>query len=354
MRATLPKQLQNQEIFMLRSIPMHGIRPTHISRKLVRYSSVPESDAIQTLSHGHSRAYCQKHLGRCKRGTRLADLRRFRSSTHRQGKTPLRKRRLWRRIGLNRLCTRLNNNRSLPLLVPVSSISKNQGRDKNAYLVKYAWQYPRVYPYLRRKNARCQYPRYSDSRSWRILHNGSSLCGFRATIHTESSKVIFFTRAKRNFKFKRRYSHPIDKSTRLQCDQTIILAGFYSSKDYPEPLRRVHYYDSEIKKRFVFLTNNFDLSAITITQLYKARWHVELFFKWIKQHLRIKVFYGTSEIVVKTQIWIAVTFYVLVAILKKEYALKQSLYTILQIVSLTLLEKTSILQLFEESKYRTG
>lgn len=121
------------------------------------------------------------------------------------------------------------------------------------------------------------------------------------------AKSFFVTKAKRNFKFKRRYSHPIDKSTGLQCDQTIMPAGFYSSKDYPEPLRRVRYYDSEIKKRFVFLTNNFYLFALTVTQLYKARWRVELVFKSIKQHLRIKALYGTSENAAITQIWIAVS-----------------------------------------------
>ena len=137
----------------------------------------------------------------------------------------------------------------------------------------------------------------------------------------------------------------------LQCDQTIIVTGFYPAKYYPEPLRRIRYYDTEINKRFIFLTNNFDLSALTIAQLYKARWQVELFFKWIKQHLRIKAFYGTSENAVKTQIWIAVSVYVLVAILKKECRLDQSLYTILQILSVTLFEKNPILEVFAPSNY---
>lgn len=165
------------------------------------------------------------------------------------------------------------------------------------------------------------------------------------------AKAFFVTRAKNNFNFLRRYTHPIDKSTGLQCDQTIFLTGFYPSKDYPDPLRRIRYYDLKTDKRLVFLTNNFDLPALTITQLFKARWQVELFFKWIKQHLRIKAFYGTSENAVKTQIWIAVAVYVLVAIIKKKLRLDPSLYTILQILSISLFEKLPISQVLMTNNY---
>jgi hypothetical protein len=175
---------------------------------------------------------------------------------------------------------------------------------------------------------------------------------FERLYSMNQARAFFVTRAKKNFRFKRRYSHPVDKTTGLQCDQTMILTGFYPAKAYPDPLRRIRYYDSEIHKRFIFLTNNFDLSALTIAQLYKARWHVELFFKWIKQHLRIKAFYGTSENAVKTQIWIAVSVYVLVAILRKEYRLDQSLYTILQILSVTLFEKSPVLEVLAPSNYK--
>ena len=156
------------------------------------------------------------------------------------------------------------------------------------------------------------------------------------------SLAFFVTRSKRGFQFKRRYSRPVDKSTGLRCDQTIILTGVDSATAYPEPMRRICYYDAETQKYLVFLTNNFTLPAIVIAQLYKARWRVELFFKWIKQHLRIKKFYGTSANAVKTQIWIAVCAYVLVAIVKKELGLDHSLYTILQFVSVSIFEKTPI------------
>jgi hypothetical protein len=169
----------------------------------------------------------------------------------------------------------------------------------------------------------------------------------------KQAAAFFVTRAKRGFCFKRRYSHPVDKSTGVLCDQTVVLTGFYAAKDYPEPLRRIVYFDAETGKRFVFLTNSFDLPASTIARLYKLRWQVELFFKWIKQHLRIKAFYGTSENAVKTQVWIAVSVYVLMAIVKKEYLLEQSLYTILQVVSVTLFAKMPILQAFSQHRHKT-
>ena len=165
--------------------------------------------------------------------------------------------------------------------------------------------------------------------------------------------AFFVTRAKGNFQFRRLYSHPIDKSTGLKCDQTIVLTSFYPAKDYPEKLRRIHYVDKDTEQNLVFLTNCFTLPAITIAHLYKCRWQVELFFKWIKQHLRIKTFFGTSENAVKTQVWIAISAYVLVAIIKKELNLDLNLYTILQILSVTLFEKVSILQVLMEAGYKT-
>ena len=157
------------------------------------------------------------------------------------------------------------------------------------------------------------------------------------------SSAFFVVRTKSNVLLQRRYSHAVDKSTGVRSDQTVILSSFESASAYPDPLRRVSYFDADTGKRLKFLTNNFTLPALTIAQIYKQRWQVELFFKWIKQHLRIKAFYGTSENAVKTQIWIAVSVYVLVAIMRKRLGLEASLYQILQIFSLTLFEKTPIL-----------
>jgi hypothetical protein len=159
---------------------------------------------------------------------------------------------------------------------------------------------------------------------------------------------FFVTRGKSNLKMQRRYSHPVDRKTGLICDQSVVLTGFYSHQSFQAPLRRIRFKDPETAKTLVFLTNNFVLPAFTITELYRCRWQVELFFKWIKQHLRIKAFYGTSENSVKSQIWIAVSAYVLVAIVKKRLHLSASLYEILQILSLTMFEKIPLDQLLAQ------
>jgi len=160
--------------------------------------------------------------------------------------------------------------------------------------------------------------------------------------------AYFVIRAKKNIRFRRIYSHPVDKTTGLRCDQTIVLTGVYTPQYYPEKLRRVSFFDAENNNYLTFLTNNFILPVYTIAQLYKCRWQIELFFKWIKQHLRIKSFYGTSENAVKTQIWIAVSVYLLVAIIKKRLNLEMSLYTFLQILSVTAFEKIPILEVLRE------
>lgn len=166
------------------------------------------------------------------------------------------------------------------------------------------------------------------------------------TLH--QAGAFFVILAKTNLKFKRIYSRPVEKKTGLRCDQTISLVNFYALKNYPERLRRVKIFDAKNDRTLVFLTNIFSMPALSIAQVYKCRWQIELFFKWIKQNLRIKSFYGTSENAVKTQIWIAVTIYVLVAILKKQLNLSCSLYTFLQVLSVNMFERTPILQLLSD------
>lgn len=169
---------------------------------------------------------------------------------------------------------------------------------------------------------------------------------FRRLHRFTTGAAFFVTRSKRNLDATRRTRRRVDKTTGLRSDQTIVLAGHKSSRSYPDPLRRVAFYDTEHRQRLVLLTNNFTLPASAIAQLYKCRWQVELFFKWIKQHLRIKAFYGTSDNAVKTQVWIAISVYVLVAIVKKELRVERSLYEILQVLSLTLFEKMPLFQAF--------
>jgi transposase len=185
-----------------------------------------------------------------------------------------------------------------------------------------------------------------DAGAYYIMDRG--YLDFKRLYSFNQIPAFFVTRAKKNLQFKRRYSHSVDKATGLRCDQTITLTGFYPSKHYPDTLRRVKFRDPNSGKTLVFLTNNFTLPPLTIAQLYRSRWQVELFFKWIKQLLRIKRFYGTSENAVKTQVWIAVSVYVLVAILKKRLKLQESLYTILQILSVSVFEKIELYQLVTE------
>jgi hypothetical protein len=174
---------------------------------------------------------------------------------------------------------------------------------------------------------------------------------FQRLYHIHQQQAFFVIRAKNNLTFSRQASHPVIKDRGLRSDQAIRLTGPKSSEYYPERLRRIHYVDTELNKRFFFLTNNFNLAALTIARLYKLRWQVELFFKWIKQHLRIKAFYGTTPNAVKTQVWIAISVYVLVAILKKEHELEASMYEILQVLGVMLFEKTPVKSLFANDCY---
>lgn len=174
---------------------------------------------------------------------------------------------------------------------------------------------------------------YLDFARWHRLHTAAA---------------FFVTRAKQNLRCRRRYSRPVDKATGLRLDQTVLLVGDYARRDYPAPLRRIGFRDPQSGQALVFLTNNFTEPALTIAQLYRCRWRIELFFKWLKQHLRIKAFYGTSDNAVRIQVWVAISVYLLVAILKKRLRLSASLYTILQILSVTLFEKTPILQALDQ------
>ena len=183
-----------------------------------------------------------------------------------------------------------------------------------------------------------------------IMDRGYVDFGRLFTLH--AAGAFFVIRAKSNTRYKRRYSSPVDKSGGVRCDQTIVLTGATSATDYPQSLRRIKYFDDQTGRTFNFLTNNFAIPAQIVADLYRYRWQVELFFKWIKHHLRIKSFFGTSENAVKTQVWIAISVYVLVAIIRKRLDLQLDLYTILRILSLTLFEKTDLIQMLNEGVYK--
>lgn len=187
-----------------------------------------------------------------------------------------------------------------------------------------------------------------EAKAYYIVDKG--YLDFERLYKIHKASAFFIIRAKRNTQWKRVYSNKVDQSTGIRCDQTIKLTGLKPSKKYPEKLRRIKYYDENQKKYYVFLTNNFELEAKMIADLYKQRWQIELFFKWIKQHLKVKVFWGESENAVKTQVWIAICTYVLVAIMKKKLQLKQSLYEILQILSVSAFDKTQLISLFTDDE----
>lgn len=182
-----------------------------------------------------------------------------------------------------------------------------------------------------------------------ILDRG--YCDFERLYELHQARATFVVRAKKNLNFRRRYSQPVDRASGILCDQTIVLGTWHSAGRYPDPLRRIRFRDLASRKGFTFLTNDFDLPAATVTDLYQQRWQVELFFKWIKQHLRIKAFYGTSVNAVRTQIWIAISVYVMVAIVRKRLGIERDLYTLLQILSITLLEKVPLQQALTSPAY---
>ena len=187
-----------------------------------------------------------------------------------------------------------------------------------------------------------------EANSFYIMDRG--YVDYKRLYNIHCCKAFYITRAKDNMDYRRLYSHTVDKSKGILCDQTIMLNGYYAAKKYPEKMRRIKFHDAETGKVLIFLTNHFHLKATEVAQLYKHRWKIELFFKWIKQHLKIKSFWGQSENAVKTQIWIAVSVYVLVAIAKKKFMLKQTLYEILQILSISIFERMPINQLFQHTQ----
>ena len=330
MCATVQGQLSCKTFHLPRSVSMHGVCPTYISGKSPRYRGMSPCPAKQTISYGHSGKNFTQHTGRGQRKTRLAYLCRLCPIAYLHSSTIIHQRRFRSRTRSNCICLRFHNHR--PQLVSIPTfIHISDGKVHDVNVLDELIPEPGSFYVMDRA--------YLDFSRLYIMNQWAA---------------FFVIRAKSNFRFRRLYSHPIDKKAGLKCDQTILLTGFYSSRGYPEKLRRIKYHDAETNKTLVFLTNNFSLPALTITLLYKSRWKVELFFKWIKQHLRIKSFYGTTENAVKTQVWIAVSVYVLVAIIKKRLNLDMNLYTILQILSVTIFEKMPLIQMVTNSDYKTN
>src|SRR5271157_2133031 len=342
---SLPGPSLRQRFFLLGSVPVPGLRPAHSPRKPPRYRNLPSGSAVQALSPGLSRFRVPFHPSLRQRKPGLADLCRFRAHPHCHGPRSLSPRTPGSGIGPNRLRLRLHHHRLVLGSVSLGAIPPPQKCRQTAHLDRCARQHPDQCLCDLGRCSRCEPSRPTASGSGFHLLGRSRLPGLRPSPFVHSSlHLLHHSHQTLNTRFSRRASRQVDRSTGLRSDQTILLTGPRTSQRYPEALRRVGYFDTEKNRRLTFLTNNFLLPALTIAQLYRARWQVELFFRWIKQHLRIKGFYGVSENAVKTQVWIAISVYVLVAIVKKQLRLDLSLYEILQILDVTLLEKTPILQ----------
>src|SRR6266403_1546664 len=288
--------------------------------------------ASKALPHGLARTDSALDAGRCQRSARLAHLRGSGPAVDRPGEEAVRHGGSW--SGPDQYGLRLGfvNHRPVPVGLSVGSLPHHQGGGEDAHPARFARQHPELHSRVGRQTGRRACARSAASRSRCHLCYGSWLCRFRPPSCVASGGGLLRDAHQIEHDAHRVYSAPTDRTNGIICDQSITLDGHYTSKNYPEQLRRVRLRDAVSGKTLVFLSNHFALPALTIAALYKNRWQVELFFKWIKQHLRIKQFYGTSENAVKTQIWIAVSVYVLVAIVKKRLELDASLYTLLQIL----------------------
>src|ERR1035438_5384403 len=346
---SLSRRLSAEDFLLLGSVSGNGVGTVDLPRQSARYRSVPAFDAGQALSHGIPRQGGALYSGRRQRVARLANLRRLCPGVDRRCATVVCPRSHRGGSGAESVRVGLDHHRSLPDFVSLGSVSPTQSRGEDAYPAGPARQYPHVYPHHRRQSARRQHPRRTPSRSGRVLRDGSWLHRLPTPLLLHSVLRL------------------LCRTYQRECLTPTALFA-YGGQEYRRTFRSHRHPNrhgvcqgvsgriaaSELLRdrkstRLKFLTNNFTLPALTIAQTYRCRWQVELFFRWIKQHLRIKSFFGTSENAVKTQIWIAVSVYVLVAIVRKRLGLQASLYQILQILSVTLFEKVPILQALEAS-----
>ena len=344
LRVSVSRRALRKTIPLRRPVFGHGICSTHASGKLARYRGLSASPSKQAVSHGHPFGECgAQHAIQSQRTSRLADLCRLRPGTDPYRPSIVCRRRLGPRTRPHCLRTRWLE---LCLSVfPWALFRSNKSAVKLHTLLDLRGNIP---TFLHIYDGKLHDVDVLDillpePGAFYIVDRG--YVDFERLFALNMAGAFFVIRAKSNIKYRRRYSHRVDRAGGVRCDQTIVLTGVNSATDYPQTLRRIKYHDVNTGKTFNFLTNNFAIPAQTVADLYRYRWQVELFFKWIKQHLRIKSFFGTSENAVKSQIWIAISVYVLVAIIKKRLDLQPDLYTILQVLSLTLFEKTPLEQI---------
>jgi len=350
MRYKIQWQLQNQKIPLLRSVSVSGLCPVNVSRKLKRYRNMFKLASRKIIPRRLPGPDITINTCRCQRTSRLSDISGLRILSHRHSEKTLSKRKTGSGTGSIIVCPRFNNHRSMPLSISMGNLSKDQGGNKAPYTAGFTWLDPHVHQPYTRKCPRCYHTGHSAYKTKINRHNGSRVYRLQSIICDSSTSRFFrhsckeqsevspsdFTKGGQSFRASGRSNNLILKVTK-------------SKEAYPETLRRVSYVDPETNKRFVFLTNIFTIPAEIVAGIYKQRWQIELFFKWIKQHLRIKSFFGTSFNAVKTQVWVAISIYLLVAIMKKRLNLPGSLHTTLQILEVNIFEKKPIIQLVSDA-----
>src|SRR5664280_324818 len=350
---SLSRRLSAEGFLLLGSVFGNGVRAVDLPRQSARYRSLPAFDAGQALPHGISRQGGALYPGRCQRIARLANLCGLCPGVDRRCATVVCPRSLG--VDLEQSLYALDST-TIDLcltLFPWARFRQHKAAVKMHTLLDLHGNIP---TFIRITDGKVHDVNILDellpeAGAFYVMDRG--YIDFQRLYFFTLCSAFFVVRTKENVLLQRRYSHTVDKSTGVRSDHTVILTAMESAKVYPDALRRVSYFDAETNKRLKFLTNNFTLPALTIAQTYRCRWQVELFFRWIKQHFRIKSFFGTRENAVKTQIWIAVSVYVLVAIVRKRLGLQASLYQILQILSVTLFEKVPILRALEASDFHS-
>ncbi len=348
MRSALRWGPKHETLHLLGSVSCDGLRPTVPSREPSRHRSLSGCAAQQTLSLRTQRTSEALLACRCQRTSGLENLRRIRAHAHRIARPLYADTDLGLDLDATAYALDATTIDLCLSMFPWARFRKAKGAIKLHTMIEIHSSIPVFIDITHGKvhDVNVLDILTPEPGSFLVMDRGYLDFGRLYALHR--ALAFFVTRAKSNLQFRRQYSHSVDKSSGVRSDQTGILTGPLTSTLYPVALRRVTYYSVETAKHFVFLTNNFSVTPLTVASLYRSRWRIELFFKWIKQHLRIKRFFGTSVNSVKTQIWIGVSVYVLIAIIKKRLGLKHSLYTILQILSLQLFEKKPILSLFED------
>ena len=353
MRPALSGKPQSKKLYLSRPVPMYGLCTTHLPGKFTGYRSLSSLPAQQTIPHGYSRQGISKHIGQCQQSTRLADQCGLCPVAYQYCPPIVYRRRFWRGTRSNCLCSGFHHNRSLFVSVSMGQVSSNQGRHQTPHASGLTRQYPYIHPYQRWQTARRKRFGRIDTRARKLLRHGSRLPGFRQIVYNRSMRSLLCNQSQ----IKLSVSQDLLPSNRQRYRSKVRPNNSAHRAPYIQRLPREAPTHQILRCRnqqdISFLTNSFTLPALTIAQLYRCRWQVELFFKWIKQNLRIKSFYGTTDNAVKTQVWIAVSVYVLVAIIKKRLSLDLSLYTILQILSVNVFERTSLLQILTDEHYKT-